>query len=204
MKKSIARLLKALEKELAELDDDDRRCSPRLAGLAREGGSARLRARRRPDHRPHPDRRAARARHPRPPPDRRARRLAPWTRQSGQWRGKSFIGGGRRACAAPCSWAPWSPHVTTRPQAFRDKLVAAGKPKLVALIAVARKLLTILNAILRDRTPWQPNRLTSKTVALPATGRGSARSPKRTASRSRPAARNRRAACRPSWETPRG
>jgi transposase len=39
---------------------------------------------------------------------------------------------------------------------FRDKLVAAGKPKLVAIIAVARKLLTILNAILRDKTPWQP------------------------------------------------
>ena len=39
---------------------------------------------------------------------------------------------------------------------FRDRLVAAGKPKLVALIAVARKLLTILNAILRDKRPWQP------------------------------------------------
>jgi transposase len=39
---------------------------------------------------------------------------------------------------------------------FRDRLVAAGKPKLVAIIAVARKLLTILNAILRDKTPWQP------------------------------------------------
>jgi transposase len=38
---------------------------------------------------------------------------------------------------------------------FRDKLVAAGKPKLVAIIALARKLLTILNAILRDKTPWQ-------------------------------------------------
>jgi transposase len=39
---------------------------------------------------------------------------------------------------------------------FRDRLVAAGKNKLVAIIAVARKLLTILNAILRDKTPWQP------------------------------------------------
>jgi len=34
-------------------------------------------------------------------------------------------------------------------------LVAAGKPKMVALIAVARKLLTILNAIVRDQKPWQ-------------------------------------------------
>jgi transposase len=40
-------------------------------------------------------------------------------------------------------------------KAFRDRLVAAGKPKLVALIAVARKLITVLNAILRDQTPWQ-------------------------------------------------
>jgi hypothetical protein len=40
-------------------------------------------------------------------------------------------------------------------KSFRDKLVAAGKPKLIALVAVARKLITILNAILRDRRPWQ-------------------------------------------------
>ena len=39
---------------------------------------------------------------------------------------------------------------------FRDRLVAAGKSKLLALIAVARKLVTILNAILRDKRPWQP------------------------------------------------
>jgi transposase len=44
-------------------------------------------------------------------------------------------------------------------RAFFERLVAAGKPKMVALIAVARKLLTILNAILRDRQPWrQPAR----------------------------------------------
>ena len=40
-------------------------------------------------------------------------------------------------------------------KAFFDRLVAAGKEKMVALIAVARKLLTILNAILRDRQPWR-------------------------------------------------
>jgi antirestriction protein ArdC len=41
-------------------------------------------------------------------------------------------------------------------KSFRDKLVAAGKPKLIALVAVPRKLITILNAILRDRRRWQP------------------------------------------------
>jgi transposase len=39
---------------------------------------------------------------------------------------------------------------------FRDRPIAAGKPKLVVLIATARKLITILNAILRNGTPWQP------------------------------------------------
>lgn len=40
-------------------------------------------------------------------------------------------------------------------KAFYERLIAAGKPKMVALIAVARKLLTILNAIIRDQKPWQ-------------------------------------------------
>jgi transposase len=82
--------------------------------------------------------------------------LAPWTRQSGQWRGRSFIAGGR----APVRTALFmealvaSRHNATL-KTFRDRLIAAGKPKLVALIATARKLITILNAILRDGTPWQ-------------------------------------------------
>jgi transposase len=40
-------------------------------------------------------------------------------------------------------------------KASRDKLVAAGKPKLVAIIATARKLITILSATIRDRQPWR-------------------------------------------------
>lgn len=44
----------------------------------------------------------------------------------------------------------------TRRRPVHDRLVAAGKPKMVAAIAVARKLLTILNAIIRDNQPWQP------------------------------------------------
>lgn len=83
--------------------------------------------------------------------------LAPWTRQSGQWRGKSFIGGGRASVRRVLFMgAMVAARRNPALKAFRDKLVAAGKPKLVAIIAVARKLLTILNAILRDKTPWQP------------------------------------------------
>lgn len=83
--------------------------------------------------------------------------LAPWTRQSGQWRGQSFIGGGRAAVRAVLFMgamvaARFNPVL----KAFHQRLIAAGKPKMVALIAVARKLLTILNAILRDNRPWQP------------------------------------------------
>jgi len=82
--------------------------------------------------------------------------LAPFTRQSGKWRGKSFIGGGRTAVrAALFMGAMVAKKHNPVLKAFFDRLVAAGKPKIVALIAVARKLLTILNAIVRDNQPWQ-------------------------------------------------
>ena len=82
--------------------------------------------------------------------------LAPWTRQSGQWKGKSMIGGGRTEVRTALFMAAMvaSRHNPVL-KAFRDKLVQAGKPKMVAIIAVARKLLTILNAIIRDQKPWQ-------------------------------------------------
>lgn len=82
--------------------------------------------------------------------------LAPFTRQSGQWRGRSFIGGGRTAVrTALFMGAMVAKRHNPVLKAFFDRLIAAGKPKLVAIIAVARKLLTILNAILRDNRPWQ-------------------------------------------------
>ena len=40
-------------------------------------------------------------------------------------------------------------------KAFFQRLLAKGKSKMAATIAVAHKLLTILNAILRDKKPWQ-------------------------------------------------
>ncbi|EJC80172.1 transposase [Rhizobium leguminosarum bv. trifolii WSM2297] len=82
--------------------------------------------------------------------------LAPWTRQSGKWKGKSFIGGGRGKVRAVLFMAAlvaarYNPALKT----FRDRLVAAGKPKIVATVATMRKLLTILNAIIRDGRSWQ-------------------------------------------------
>ena len=77
--------------------------------------------------------------------------LCPFTRQSGQWRGKSFIQGGRASVRAALFMAAmvaarFNPILKT----FYARLTAAGKPKKAALIAVARKLLTILNAILLE------------------------------------------------------
>jgi transposase len=82
--------------------------------------------------------------------------LAPFTRQSGKWRGKSFISGGRGSVRAALfiatlSAARHNPAI----RVFYQRLVAAGKPKMVAMIACMRKLLTILNAIAREQKPWQ-------------------------------------------------
>jgi transposase len=82
--------------------------------------------------------------------------LAPFTRQSGKWRGKSFIGGGRASVRTAVFMAAMTAmRCNPMLRAFHHRLRAAGKPKMVALIAVARKLLTILNAILRDNRKWQ-------------------------------------------------
>ena len=155
LKNSIARLRKALERELAEIDRElDHHGSPAWAAkqglLASVPGVGPVIARTLIAELPELgslDRRKIAA----------LVGLAPWTRQSGQWRGKSFIGGGRKTVRSALFMAAMvgarhNPILKT----FRDKLVAAGKPKLLALIAVARKLLTILNAIVRDHQPWQP------------------------------------------------
>jgi transposase len=82
--------------------------------------------------------------------------LAPFTRQSGLWRGKSFIGGGRTAVRTALFMGAFvAMRFNPALKAFFDRLIAAGKPKMVALIAVARKLLTILNAMVRDNRRWQ-------------------------------------------------
>ena len=85
--------------------------------------------------------------------------LAPWTRQSGQWRGRSFIGGGRASVRSSLYMAAL---VATRfnpaLRVFYQRLLSNGKAKTAALIAVARKLLVILNAVLRTRTPWDESK----------------------------------------------
>ena len=84
--------------------------------------------------------------------------VAPLNRDSGRSRGIRSIWGGRANVRNTLYMAAFSASRHNPPlKAFFQKLKAAGKPHKVALIAVARKLLSILNAILRDKTPYNPN-----------------------------------------------
>jgi transposase len=83
--------------------------------------------------------------------------VAPFNRDSGTLRGRRMIRGGRTTVRhilymAALTATRYNPTLA----AFYQRLRATGHPKKVALIAALRKLLTILNAILRDRRPWQP------------------------------------------------
>ncbi len=82
--------------------------------------------------------------------------VAPLNRDSGTWRGKRMVWGGRasvRTALLLCAMAAVRCHPPIRP--FYQRLRAAGKPRKVALVACARKLLTTLNAMARSGTPWQ-------------------------------------------------
>lgn len=82
--------------------------------------------------------------------------LAPFTRESGQWKGKRFVSGGRaNVRSALFMGAMVAMQHNPVLKAFYQRLVAAGKDKMKAIVAVARKLLTILNAIVRDAQPWK-------------------------------------------------
>lgn len=84
--------------------------------------------------------------------------LAPLARDSGTLRGKRLIWGGRGRVRAAFYMATLvAAQHTPAIHAFYDRLLAAGKPKKVALVACMRKLLTILNAVVRAKTAWQPS-----------------------------------------------
>jgi transposase len=81
--------------------------------------------------------------------------VAPLNRDSGTFRGKRVIWGGRRQVRAALYMAAL---VATRfnpvIRQYYGRLCSAGKPKKVALTACMRKLLVILNAVLKHRIPW--------------------------------------------------
>ena len=82
--------------------------------------------------------------------------VAPFNRDSGQRVGKREVWGGRAPVRAALYMGAL---VATRHNPliaeFYGRLLKAGKPKKVALVACMRKLLVILNAMIRDRTPWR-------------------------------------------------
>jgi transposase len=82
--------------------------------------------------------------------------VAPVNRDSGHLRGHRAIAGGRSAVRhalymATLTATSWNPAIRTLYLRLRDR----GRPAKAALVAAMRKLLTILNAIMRDRRPWQ-------------------------------------------------
>lgn len=82
--------------------------------------------------------------------------VAPFNRDSGTLRGRRAVWGGRATVRAvlymaALTSARWNPAI----RALYRRLKAAGKPSKVALVACMRKLLTILNAMLRSRVPWR-------------------------------------------------
>jgi transposase len=83
--------------------------------------------------------------------------VAPINRDSGTLRGRRMIAGGRAPVRHVLYMAPLSA-IRHNPiiAAFYQRFVTAGRPGKVAVTAAMRKLLVILNAILRDQRPWQP------------------------------------------------
>ena len=83
--------------------------------------------------------------------------LAPFARDSGAFRGRRMIAGGRAHIRRVLYMATLTA-IKHNPaiRVFYLRLVAAGRPGKLALTAAMRKLLTVLNAMLRDRRPWQP------------------------------------------------
>ena len=83
--------------------------------------------------------------------------LAPHARDSGKREGKRFCWGGR-ANVRTALYMPILAAIQHNPviRAFYQRLVGRGKQRKVALTACMRKMLTILNAILREETVWNP------------------------------------------------
>jgi transposase len=83
--------------------------------------------------------------------------VAPFNRDSGRLKGKRAIWGGRAQVRHALYMAALTASRFNPPlRAFYLRLLAAGKPKKLALVAVMRKLLVILNAIIRSNSPWNP------------------------------------------------
>lgn len=83
--------------------------------------------------------------------------VAPLAKDSGKHRGKRFVWGGRAEVRTVLYMATVSAiRFNSSIKAFAERLKQAGKPGKVVIVACMRKLLTIMNAILKSNTPWNP------------------------------------------------
>ncbi len=81
--------------------------------------------------------------------------VAPLNRDSGNFHGKRSVWGGRGCVRSPIYMAAvCASRCNPAIKAFYDRLIAKGKPKKVALTACIRKLVVMLNAMLKHNTPW--------------------------------------------------
>jgi transposase len=81
--------------------------------------------------------------------------VAPCVHQSGQWHGKSFCSGGRGTVRAMLYMAAFNARSYNRViREFFERLIGQGKPFKVAMVACMRKLLTILNAMVKTNKKW--------------------------------------------------
>ncbi|MER9751566.1 IS110 family transposase [Mesorhizobium sp. M0140] len=84
--------------------------------------------------------------------------LAPVDRQSGLWKGKSFIQGGRQTLRQALYMPALVATRFNQPlQAKYENLRAGGKPPKVAITAIMRKLIVLANALIRDDRKWSPS-----------------------------------------------
>ena len=84
--------------------------------------------------------------------------VAPLANDSGKHRGKRFIWGGRAEVRAVLYMAAISAmRCNETIKAFAERLKKAGKPPKVVIVACMRKLLIIMNAMMKNNTPWNPN-----------------------------------------------
>lgn len=83
--------------------------------------------------------------------------VAPFNHDSGKHKGKRMIWGGRSTVRTALYMATQSARrYNPQIRAMSERLLAKGKPPKVVIVACMRKLLTILNAILRTQQPWNP------------------------------------------------
>ena len=88
--------------------------------------------------------------------------LAPFNRDSGRFRGKRQIWGGRGSVRSLMYLATLSALRSNPPiRAFYDHLLSRGKEKKVAIIACMRKFLICLNAMVKNNEPWDENKVTA-------------------------------------------